>query len=402
MAAGPTRNKAELFIERIHNAHLVAPRTIVFGKNKLDQLGELVFPIAWGQKAVLVTGFRSAEKSGLADRIVTLLSRYTIKVARTIKVHREPTVEMVNEAVAQVREIQPRLILSVGGGSVIDMGKALAALTMNDGKIEDYLEGVGPQRTLERDAIPHVAIPTVPGTGAEVTRNAVITSPERGFKRSLRSDRLMPIIALVDPSLMLGVPPHVIAAGGMDAITQLIESILTMNRRKDTTDLAKEGLRMAREALMLCYEQPGHYAAHEIMALVSMLSGVCLTNAGLAMAHGIAAALGALFDIPHGLACGILLPHTLRYNRKACEPLLAEALAAFLNQPKPTPTTIDEGIAAIENLNRWLQIPPDLKYLRLADQDLERIAQAAMGSSMTGNPIPMTPEKTLQFLKSIA
>lgn len=401
MVVGPSRSKAEILIERIHKANLAAPHTILFGRQKLDKLGELVFPLAFGQKAVLVTGLRSAERSGLTDRIRTLLSRYTIKVVHVVKVHREPTVQMVTEAAEQVRAIQPRLILSAGGGSVMDMGKALAALVTNDGNIEDYLEGVG-TRQLAKDPVPHVTIPTVPGTGAEVTRNAVIQNPEKGYKKSLRSDKLMPAIALIDPSLMIGVPPHVIAAGGMDAITQLIESILTVNRKRETTELAKEGLRMAREALALCYEDPNHYAAREVMALVSMLGGVCLTNAGLAMAHGIAAALGALFDVPHGLACGILLPHTLRYNRPACEPLLAEALAAFLNQPHPTPMTIDDGIAAIESLNRWLQIPPDLKYLALKQEDLERIAQAAMGSSMRGNPIPMTPEKTLEFLKTIA
>lgn len=401
MATGPTRTKADQFIERIHKANLIAPRTIVFGKNKLDMLGELVFPLAWGQKAVLVTGFRSAEKSGLTDRLSALLSRYTIKVATIIKVHREPTVEMVTQAAEQVRQSHARLVISAGGGSVMDMGKALAALATNEGVIEDYIEGIG-SRTLQKDALPHVAIPTVPGTGAEVTRNAVIHSPEKGYKKSLRSDKLLPAIALVDPSLMFGVPAHVIAAGGMDAITQLIESVLTINRRRETTELAKEALRMAREALALCYEDPNHYAAREIMALVSMLSGVCLTNAGLAMAHGIAAALGALFDVPHGLACGILLPHTLRYNRTACEPIMADVLAAFLNQPRPTPATIDEGIAAIESLQRWMQIPPDLKYLNLKPADLERLAHAAMGSSMSGNPIPMTPDKTLAFLETIA
>lgn len=401
MVAGPTRTKAEQFIERIHKAQLIAPRTIVFGKNKLDMLGELVFPLAWGQKAVLVTGFRSADRSGLTDRLTTLLNRYTIKIAAIVRVHREPTVDMVTEAAEQVRQIKPRLIISAGGGSVMDMGKALAALATNEGHLEDYLEGIG-GRTLQKDALPHVTIPTVPGTGAEVTRNAVIHSPQKGYKKSLRSDKLLPVIALVDPSLMFGVPPHVVAAGGMDAITQLIESVLTVNRRRDTTELAKDALRMSREALSLCYEDPNHYAAREIMALVSMLSGVCLTNAGLAMAHGIAAALGALFEVPHGLACGILLPHTLRYNRSACEPIMADVLAAFLNQPNPTPTTITDGIAAIESLNRWLQIPPDLKYLALKPEDLQKIADAAMGSSMAGNPIPMTPEKTLAFLQTIA
>lgn len=397
-----TRAKAEELIEFIHKSDLKAPRTIAFGRDRLQDLGELAFPIARGQKAMVLTGARSAQQSGLSDRLQTLLMRYTIEMVPCRGVTREPTVEMVDLAARQARDIKPRLVISAGGGSVIDCGKAVAALATNDGSVADYLEGIGRGLELRNPPLPHVAIPTVPGTGAEMTKNAVIHSPEKGCKKSMRADAMIPTIALIDPLLMLSVPPRVLAAGGMDAITQLIEPCISLRRRQATTHLALEGLRLARQALAVSYEEPGNALAHEQMALVSMLSGVCLANAGLAMAHGIAAALGALQDVPHGLACGILLPHTLRYNRAACPHEMAQALAAFLNQDKPAPATIDDGIAAIEGLNRWLQIPPDLKYLALQEDDLARLAESAGGTSMSGNPVPMTPAKTLEFLRTIA
>jgi alcohol dehydrogenase class IV len=402
MSAKSTRGKAQELIELIHRSKLKAPQTIVFGKGRLDELGDLVFPLAWGQKALVVTGARSARQSGLTDRIHTLLSRYTVQGVPTAGVTREPTVEMVNAMAAAARETKPRLIVSAGGGSVMDCAKALAALVTNDGLVEDYLEGVGRGLPVANQPLPHIAIPTVPGTGAEMTKNAVIASHEKGYKRSLRADNMVPTIALVDPLLTLSVPPHITASGGMDAITQLIESCISVKRRPEVTALAIEGLRVARQALSVCYEDPSNVPAREQMMLVSMLSGVGLANAGLAMAHGVAAALGAIHEVPHGLACGILLPHTLRYNQSACSAELGQVLAAFLNQDRPGPTTIRDGIAALESLNQWLQIPPDLKYLRLSGKDVERLAEASAGTSMAGNPIPMTPETTYAFLKQIA
>ena len=401
MLARSIKQKTQEIIESFHANRLQVPETIVFGRNKLDSLGELAFPLAWGQKALVITGARSARHSGLLDRLTTLLNRYTISSVPFSEVGREPTCAIVDSAAALAREVKPRIIISVGGGSVIDCGKAIAALAVNHGFVEDYLEGVGKNLPVANRPLPHIAIPTVAGTGAEMTKNAVITSTEKGYKKSMRADSMIPTIALIDPTLTLGVPPHIVASGGMDAIAQLIEPCISTRRRKETTMLALDGLRYARQSLALCYEDPNNVPAREHMCMVSMISGACLANSGLAMAHGIAAALGALFDVPHGLACGLLLPHSLRYNRKACEGELATALAAFLNQDRPTGDTIDDGIAALEGLNQWLQIPQDLKYLGLSESDLQRLAEASLGSSMSGNPVPMTPESTLAFLKTL-
>ncbi|HDL77253.1 MAG TPA: iron-containing alcohol dehydrogenase, partial [Lentisphaerae bacterium] len=254
---------------------------------------------------------------------------------------------------------------------------------------------------LQEPPLPHIAIPTTAGTGSEMTKNAVICSPERGFKKSMRFDQMIPTAAVVDPELTLSVPPHVTAFGGMDALTQLIESCITRKRRPEVTELALDALRNVQLGLSVAYEDPSNLMARERMSYVSSMSGICLANAGLAMAHGIAAALGALYNVPHGLACAVLLPHSLRFNVEACRPELAAALAAFMNLSHPDDSSIDEGLTGIESLCRWLQIPPDLKFLNLKEEDLRRLARASLGSSMSANPVPMTEERIYEFLKGL-
>ncbi|NCC53116.1 MAG: iron-containing alcohol dehydrogenase [Spartobacteria bacterium] len=394
-------DKAYQAIEDIRSNDLLAPKTIVFGSHKLRELGELSLPYARRSRAMVIMGARSARKSGLSDRIELLLKRYVVEMIPYYGVRREPTSDMVADGVARAREMQPSLIIGAGGGSVIDFAKAVAALATNEGGVEDYLEGVGRGLALKKDPLPMIAVPTNAGTGAEMTKNAVICSPAKGYKKSMRDERMIPTVALIDPELSLHLPSHVVACGGMDAVTQLIESCISRKRTPETSKLARDGLRNVQLALSVAYEDADNLMARERLGYIGMLSGVCLANSGLAMAHGVAAGLGALFDVPHGLACGILLPYTLRYNRDACETELKDALAAFMNQVTPNATTIDDGIAAVESLGRWLQIPPNLKYLRLSGGDVERLAEASMGSSMSGNPIEMTPPMIADFLKPL-
>lgn len=393
-----TPQKARELIEAIHRSGLKAPRTIIFGKNRLNELGDLAFPLAGGRKALLLLGGNSARQNKLDERIVNLLLPRGILTDIIDGIRGEPTVRVVDEVAARARELQPGLIVSAGGGSVIDTGKAVSVLIRNEGSVEEYLESQPQPRPIRNPPVPHIAIPTVSGTGAEMTRNAVIGSPEKKFKRSLRSDAVIPAVALIDSMLTLTTPHAVTASGAMDALTQLIESCISLKKRPETTALALEGLRLAREAILVSVEAPANEAARDRLALVSMLGGVCLANAGLAMAHGIAAALGALYGVPHGLACGILLPHTLRYNAPSCLSDLAHALGAFLNQSGPPERIVEEGIAAIEQLCDRIGIPPDLKELGLGPQEVEELAQASMGTSMAGNPEPMTPEKVAEFL----
>ena len=283
----------------------------------------------------------------------------------------------------------------------MDCGKALAALTVNEGSVEDYLEGIGAGRKISAAPLPHIAIPTVAGTGAEMTRNAVIASPEKQFKRSLRTEAILPSVALLDSLLTVSCPPEITAASGMDTLTQLFESCISLKHRPQTSQLANEGLRLVRAALPVCVDAPGNEASRDRMMLASMLSGVCLANSGLGMAHGIAAALGALFNVPHGLACGILLPHVLRYNHGECAKELSYAMAAFMNLDNPTPQVVEDGLAALENLGAQIGVPPNLKAMNLTEDDVNLIAEKSMGTSMAGNPVPMTPEHVRNFLQPL-
>ena len=199
-------------------------------------------PPAWGQKAILVTGKQSAAASGALGKIQALLNRYGVQVVPFPDVSREPTVAMVDAGAKLARDVKPKLVVSVGGGSVIDCAKAVAALAVNEGSVEDYLEGVGRGLPVANAPLPHIAIPTVSGTGAEMTKNAVIVSLEKGYKKSMRADSMIPTIALIDPLLTMTVPRPITAAGGMDAITQLFEPCITLKRRPETTMLALEGL----------------------------------------------------------------------------------------------------------------------------------------------------------------
>ena len=393
--------KAKEQIDFIRQSGLKAPLDIIFGMRTLEQLGERALPYAAKGNAFVIMGTRSAKNSGLADRVHTLLNRYTIKMIAYTNVVREPTVRMVDDAVAAARVAKPNIVISLGGGSVIDCGKAVAALLPNEGSVEEYLEGSDNVRRLANPPLPHIAVPTNFGTGSEMTKNAVIALPEKGVKRSMRDDHMFPTVALIDSELSLSVPPYITASCGMDALAQLIEPCISVKRQPAVTQLAHEGLRNVQLGLSVAYEDPNNSLARERLALVSMLGGVCLANAGLAMAHGIAAALGAMHDLPHGLACGILLSHSLRYNQAACEPELKGALAAFLNEMEPTTRTLEDGISAIESLARWLQIPQNLKFLGVTEKDLDTLAEHSLGSSLAGNPTPMTRESVKAFLQTL-
>jgi len=386
-------------IDRIHRLNLTAPRDLRFGSGLADRIPD--WARAHGRGGLLIVCGDSSVDSGLLNRVQSGLDDAGVTFMVFDQVNGEPTADLVNQAAEQARQASPSAVIGLGGGSVVDAGKVVAALAVNPGPVEDYLEGVGTGRVLETTPLPHLAVPTTAGTGAEATKNAVIADYGRKYKKSMRDERMIPLSAWVDPELTVTVPAAVTAAGGMDTITQLIEPCLSAKRRPETTQLALEGLRLCREALPRCVRDPEDLGARSRMSLASLLSGVCLANAGLALAHGIASGMGAVCAQPHGLICGVLLPHTLRWNRAACEAELAEALGAFLNEPVPSPNTVDRGIEAVEALNRNLGLPPDFRHLHLDAATVDFIAENSMGSSMSGNPIPMTPDQTRTFLAGV-
>ena len=380
---------------------LKTPAKVRIAPGSLGQLAEETAALAPADRALVVTGSKSGGRTGTLDRAARLLRQAGFETHYTGALAGEPSVEQVNRMAADARQLQPAIVIGLGGGSVLDAAKAIAALATNEGLAEDYLEGVGRGWTLRETPLPFVAIPTTAGTGAEMTKNAVLGSPFGKFKKSMRDDRMLARLVILDAELTYTVPASVTAAGGMDTLTQLIEPCITVKRTPATTSLAHLALGRVREALPRCCTTPRDLDARTAMLLASSISGVCLANAGLALAHGIASGLGGRHPLAHGLICGILLPHTLRHNRSACEDVLAEALRCFLNEPDVKPDTIDRGVQKIETLNRRLGIPPDLRFLRLSTQERFAVAEASMGSSMSGNPLGMEAASVDRFLAGI-
>lgn len=281
-----------------------APR-IVFGAGTRDLIAEEMRKI--GDRALVVTGGSSLEKSGAWGRIEGQIRKAGIACER-VRVQGEPSPELIDETAAVLKGRGIALVLSIGGGSVIDAGKALAAMMTQDCSVTEFLEGIG-GREHDGAVLPHIAVPTTSGTGSEATTNAVLSrvGPD-GYKRSIRHDSFIPDLAVVDPELPLSCPAAVTAATGLDACTQLLESYVSTKANPVTDALALSGLGCVGNSLLsACGTGASDTAVRAAMAYGSLMSGICLANAGLGVVHGLAASIGGLFDIPHGVVCGTLL-----------------------------------------------------------------------------------------------
>ena len=275
---------------------------IVFGEGTAATLPELVR--TFGARPLVVTG-ASPER---AAWLVSALS------AQTFAVPGEPTVDLVREGARRVQEAACDVILSLGGGSAIDAGKAIAIIATNGGEPLEFLEVVGKGRAIAVPPLPFIAVPTTAGTGSEVTRNAVLGSTEHGVKASLRSPLMLPRVALVDPELTYGLPPAVTAATGLDALTQLIEPYVSARANPLVDAICVEGIRRVAGALRRAYHDGADREARRDMALASLFGGLALANAGLGVVHGFAAPLGGSWKAPHGALCAALLPHGMAAN----------------------------------------------------------------------------------------
>ena len=261
---------------------------------------------AFGSRVLLLTGCSSLERSGNKERLRSLLKTADLHVF-PVTVKHEPTPALVDSIVADHAEQRIEIVVAVGGGSVVDAGKAVSAMLPDGEPVKDYLEGVGTKKPTGKK-IPFIAMPTTAGTGSEVTSNAVISQGgEHGFKKSLRHDGYIPDIALVDPVLMRSCPPQVTAACGMDTFSQLVEGYLSTKGSPITEALAWAGLKSVSQALVTAYEKPDNLDGRSRMALASLCSGIVLMNAGLGVVHGLAPPLGSIFSIPHGVVCGTLM-----------------------------------------------------------------------------------------------
>jgi alcohol dehydrogenase class IV len=363
---------------------------IVFGWGVAAQLTSIVRGV--GSHPLVVIG-RSA-------RVATGLDAPVFPAAG------EPTVQTVREGALRVREERCDVVVGIGGGSVIDAAKAIAALATNDGDPLDYLEVIGKGKPLERPPLPFIAVPTTAGTGSEVTRNAVLGSPEHGVKASLRSPRMLAKVALVDPELTLHLPPEMTASTGLDALTQLIEPYVSVRANPMTDLFCLEGMRRAVRALPAAYHDGNDRAAREAMSYASLLGGLSLANAGLGVVHGFAAPIGGLFVAPHGAVCAALLPYGMAANIQALRERdpAGEALARYTRIAAivtgVTGASAEDGAERVWQLCRELNVRP-LGAFGVRITDVDSIAdKAAKASSMKGNAIPLTREELIGVVES--
>jgi alcohol dehydrogenase class IV len=371
---------------------------IIFGAGTLREVGPLAAEM--GGRALVVTG-RSSQR---AKTLLQILAVEGIE-ALVMTVEGEPTTEVARQGANRARDAACSLVIGFGGGSALDAGKAVAALMTNPGDVLDYLEVIGAGRPLAQPPAPYIAIPTTAGTGAEVTRNAVLASPEHRVKVSLRSPRMLPRLAVVDPELTYSMPPAVTASTGLDALTQVVEPFVSNQANPLTDALCREGMARAARSLRRAYTHGDDPQAREDMALVSLCGGLALANAKLGAVHGFAGPLGGMFHGPHGAICARLLPYVMETNVRALEerahgsPALkryAEIAQILTGEPK---AVAGDGVAWVERLCAALNVPP-LSAHGMTREDLPTVIEkAAVASSMKGNPIKLTPEEMRGILE---
>jgi alcohol dehydrogenase class IV len=341
-----------------------------------------------GSRVLVCTGADPARHTGLLAGLGL--------PAAVFAVVGEPTVDLARAGIAAAREHGADVVAAIGGGSVIDTGKAVAMLLSNGGDPLDYLEVVGSGRKITQPAVPCVAVPTTAGTGAEVTANAVLAVPAHRVKASLRSPLMIPRVALVDPQLTVSCPRAVTAASGMDALTQCLEPYVSVRASPLTDGLAREGLRRAAAGLRAAFADGSDLAARTDMAVCSLLGGIALANAKLGAVHGIAGVIGGTADVPHGVACAALLIPVIEANVRALrsgppgQPVLdryTEAARALTGQPA---AAIEDGLAWLRETITMLGIP-GLAAFGIGPPDADDVAvKAARSSSMQGNPVTLS------------
>lgn len=430
-----------------------APNRILFGWGRRTEIGSLAKSL--GRRAFVVSGSRTLEANGTIDELCRSMQSGGVVTERLATQTREPEVSDVDQTVERLLSLgvqEGDCMVAVGGGSAIDLAKAVSALVTQfvvpslggsssvqfsqdrlkaelRTSVKDFLEGVGRGLKIERPPLPLIAVPTTAGTGTEATKNAVISSFDPPFKKSLRSDLMVPKVVLVDPELTASLPRDITAHTGMDAITQLIESLISRRAKPIPRALCWQGLELALPAMFELSRSfvvlpsggtvppeggaTNFRAAREAMSHAALLSGIALANSGLGFAHGVAAALGVHANIPHGLACAVMLPSTLHLNREVAKADLAQLGKSCLNwlsgvgglAPFDSLGSADAAVlhllAVIRTLNERLGIPNRLSALGVTREQLPALAKSTRGNSMDGNPRDVSDDELLSTLECI-
>jgi alcohol dehydrogenase class IV len=369
---------------------------IIFGNGSLSKVREIA--PSFGRKVVIVSGSGSVPLDDLFEILNSVGVDWEV-----FRVGHEPDVPAIQSGLAQVKSAGCEFVIGYGGGSALDSAKAIATLMTNPGRLMDYLEVIGGGQKIPIPAAPMIALPTTAGTGTEVTRNAVIASPEHHVKVSMRSPLMIPSVAIVDPELTYTMPPSVTASTGMDALTQVIEAYVS-NRANPMTDvIAKEGIKRGARSLLAAYQDGNNQEAREDMALTSLFGGLALANGGLGAVHGFAGPIGGMFNAPHGAICASLLPYVMKYNVRVMQSLEGMAhinqryqeIAIWLTGEPDA--AVEDGVAWIEGLAESLKIP-GLQEIGIEKEDFQRIIEKSkVSSSMQKNPVKLD-EKTLESI----
>jgi alcohol dehydrogenase class IV len=369
---------------------------ILFGAGKLNELGRQIDGNV--KHLLLVCG----HSSDAIPRVREILASLDISVSE-FQVHGEPTVDVVRAGREAARNCD--MVIGVGGGSVLDTGKAIAALATNPGEITDYLEVVGKGQALVHAALPYIAIPTTAGTGAEVTRNAVIETTEQNVKVSLRSPLMLPRLALIDPELTYHLPPEITASTGLDSLTQLIEPFVSIKANPMTDAICRQGIHQAARSLRRAFENGSDPEARQGMSLASLFGGLALANSGLGAVHGFAGPLGGMLHAPHGAICARLLPFVMEANLRALEtrqpghPALEryQEIARILTADDSA--TAQDGVQWIRRIVSNLKIPELSRYGLRKEQFPEAVDKTLKASSFKGNPIQLNATELTEILE---
>lgn len=376
------------------NFHFAVPTQIIFGNGALSRAPGIISGL--GNRILVVTGANPDRAKPLIDLLPS------DAVVRTFRVDSEPTCDLVEAGICLARTFTCRVVVAFGGGSVIDAAKAIAAMAPNPGDLLDYLEVIGSGKPLLNRPLPFVAIPTTAGTGAEVTKNAVIKSTKKGVKVSLRSDLMFPDFAVVDPLLTHSMSPALSAATGIDAFTHLLETFVSNQANPFIDQFCRTGLEKISKSLLFAYKYGDSRKARENMAMASMLGGMALANVKLGAVHGFAGPMGGMFAIPHGAVCACLVPAVMKMNVEVMQhkkkDLSKYEEAARILTGKPS-AQVKDAIAWTEKMTAKLNIPPLSSYGLDRTHFPELVKKAKKASSMKGNPVKLNDEQLTYILE---
>jgi alcohol dehydrogenase class IV len=383
-------------VRQMHFEFATALR-IIFGPGRISEAAPLAASL--GKRALVVVGNNEQRASFLIERL-----KASGVDSATFSVAGEPSVDTIVKGVKIARSQEQDLIIGMGGGSVIDSGKAIAALVTNRDDVMQYLEVIGAGKPFENPSAPYIAIPTTAGTGSEVTRNAVLSSPEHRVKVSMRSSFMMPRIALVDPETTHSLTPEITACTGFDALTQLIEPYVCISPNPLVDGICREGIRRAAHSLFPAYDNGKNADARNDMALAALFGGIALTNAGLGAVHGLVGPIGGMFPAPHGAACARLLPFVVEANVRALRARAPESSSLKRFDEVAQVLTGKADAKAVDSIH-WLhsmcermQVKPLSSFGMTREEIPSVVVRAQKASSMKGNPIPLTEDELAWIL----